>query len=279
MPVVYFFLVRQAVQTPRDKKIALVALMWSGIWLSVWGLLEWTYDGRAKAFYESANYLALYLGPIAVLFGTAFLGNGKKKYLIPGLLVFVALLMTKSYAAILAVLGGLFVYMLLSKKIDRRHKVVATACALLVAAIFTATQIHTEKFQEFFEFEERASTSARLQIWHASYEMIKDVPILGIGLGQYELNYQWEMTDLYDLDTYEWLVPHPHNFFMAIWLNFGLLGLVSMLGIIVLAIYRGRHKPVILAMLVAVLIHGLFDTPFMKNDLAMQFWLIIALLI
>ncbi len=286
MPILYFTMAHAHIKSDKDRKMMLLALMWSGVWLSIWGLLQGTEDGRASAFYESANYLALYLGPICVLFGVGLLESvksRKKNYLLllPGILTFIALIATKSYAGIIAVAAGLFFYLILSKKFTRKFKIAATVCAILACSLFAVSQVGTEKFQEFLEFEERASTSARLQIWHASYEMIKDSPLLGKGLGQYELNYQWKMTYLYDYDTYEWLAPHPHNLLMAIWLNFGLLGVVAMVAIIILAFSRtrGNLKLAIAAMLFAVLIHGLFDTPFMKNDLAMEFWLIIALLL
>ncbi len=285
MPILYFFMAWSVIRDDKDRKQTLLAFMWSGVWLAIWGLISGTEDSRASAFYESANYLALYLGPICVLFGIGFLESVKTKrkalLLLPGILVFVAMFATKSYAGIIAVAAGIFFYLLLCKKFTRKFKFAAVALAILACSLFAVSQISTEKFQEFLEFEDRSSSSARIQIWHASYEMIVESPFLGVGLGQYQLNYQWKMTYLYDLETYEWLIPHPHNFLMGIWLNFGLLGVVAMTCLMILAFSRARGnlKLVIAAMLFSILIHGLFDMPFMKNDLAMEFWLIIALLV
>jgi len=288
MPILYFFMAWSVIRDDKDRKHMIVAFAWSAIWLSIWGLLSWTEDFRARAFYESANYLALYLGPVCVFFGIGFLESIKSKllaqnalFLLPGILVFAAMFATKSYAGVIAVAAGISFYLMLSKNFTRKFKFAFAGLVILLCSFFALSQISTEKGKEFLEFDDRSSSSARIQIWHASYEMITQSPLLGVGLGQYQLNYQWKMTYLYDLNTYEWLIPHPHNFLMGIWLNFGLLGVITMLGIVILAFSRtkGHMKLVLAAMLFSVLVHGLFDMPFMKNDLAMEFWLIIALLL
>lgn len=288
MPLLYFLMALSVIRGDKDRKHMIIAFAWSAIWLSVWGLLSWTEDFRASAFYESANYLALYLGPVCVFFGIGLLESIKSKllsqnalFLLPGILVFAAMFATKSYAGVIAVAAGIFFYLMLSKNFTRKFKFAFAGFVILLCSFFALSQISTEKGKEFLEFDDRSSSSARIQIWHASYEMITQSPLFGVGLGQYQLNYQWKMTYLYDLDTYEWLIPHPHNFLMGIWLNFGLLGVITMLGIVVLAFSRtkGHMKLVLASMLFSVIVHGLFDMPFMKNDLAMEFWLIIALLL
>lgn len=295
MPMLYLLMAWSFVKSDKERKYLLLALLWSGVWLSLWALYQVltgnfvTIDGRASAFYESANYLALYLGPICVVWGISFLEafrgldfRKKKYFLVPGVLSFAAMFFAASYAGWIAVFSGIFFYVVLSNKFTRKLKVSAVAGAFLVFVLFALTQVGSSKFESFLEFEERSSTSARLQIWDASFDMITDHPILGIGLGQFELNYQWKMDELYGVETYEWLMPHPHNFLMGIWLNFGILGVLSMIGVLILAFSRvGRSdfKLVIASMLFAVLIHGLFDMPFLKNDLAMEFWLLILLLL
>jgi O-antigen ligase len=71
----------------------------------------------------------------------------------------------------------------------------------------------------------------------------------------------------------EWNIPHPHNIFLAFWLNAGLLGLLALLAIIVLAHLRLTYP---LIALWGLVIHGFFDTPFWKNDLSMVFWLVVG---
>jgi len=295
MPLLYFVMAYFSIDGERDKKHMLVSFIWSGVILSIWAIYQVasgnyvTSDGRASAFYESANYLALYLGPICVLSLIMTLevlrGRAWKKlvFLMPGFLVLAAMFFTKSYAGMIAVFAGFGFYLMLSKNFTRRFKIAACGLAILVFAGLAFMQVGTEKFESFFELSERSQSSARLQIWHASSELISEHPLFGIGLGQFEIYYQWKMDEIYKLFTYEWLIPHPHNFLMGIWLNFGLLGLISIIGVILVAVKRVHVgdglRLMISALLFSILIHGIFDMPFMKNDLAMEFWFIIALLL
>jgi riboflavin kinase/FMN adenylyltransferase len=293
MPILYAIMVKAHVESDREKKLLILALVASGFWLGLWAVWQvltggyLTLDQRASAMYESANYLALYLAPICVLCGVSLVSVFRRRFdyksaisIVLSLMIFAAMFFTKSYAGYLAVFGGLGVWFLLSKNFTRKIKV--WACGGLVLALVLAglSQVGTEKFQTFLDFSERSSSSARMQIWNASVDMISEHPLVGIGLGQFEPQYQWKVADLYGMETYEWLMPHPHNFLLGIWLNFGLLGVLAMVAILVLAFRRVRSEIsfIVACALVAVLIHGLFDMPFMKNDLAMEFWVLIVMM-
>ncbi|MDO8444025.1 MAG: hypothetical protein Q7S80_00785, partial [bacterium] len=75
---------------------------------------------------------------------------------------------------------------------------------------------------------------------------------------------------------------HPHNVYLAMWLNLGILGLIIFV-IMVVNFFR-RLWPqrnyylalCLMAAMSAILIHGLFDTTYFKNDLSAIFWLILA---
>jgi len=80
----------------------------------------------------------------------------------------------------------------------------------------------------------------------------------------------------------------PHNIVLNFWSELGLLGLLAFGWIVVataLAAWRGwrRGAPewrplqlgVMLALL-AVVVHGLVDVPYFKNDLALEFWGLVA---
>ena len=70
-------------------------------------------------------------------------------------------------------------------------------------------------------------------------------------------------------------------------MDLGLLGLVSMIAVLGLSMARavkqwrtGRTNTValgILLFLVAMVAHGLIDIPYLKNDLALIFWIVLAL--
>jgi O-antigen ligase len=88
---------------------------------------------------------------------------------------------------------------------------------------------------------------------------------------------------------YQLLVMYPHNIVLNFWSETGLLGLLSFGAIIVIAVtvswrscrsgaleWRPIQLGVLLA-LVAVLVHGLVDVSYFKNDLAFEFWALLAI--
>jgi len=140
---------------------------------------------------------------------------------------------------------------------------------------------------------------ARLQIWQVSLAFIRDHPLFGTGLGTFEPTYQQKLHELLALGVgggewgavssllptpdflrppLEWVVRDPHNVLLSFWLNTGLLGLLSMAGLVVVSLrrpYSPHPTPYSLAAqaaLAAVLLFGLVDVPYFKNDLAMLWW-------
>jgi len=94
----------------------------------------------------------------------------------------------------------------------------------------------------------------------------------------------WQPTEVY---------LYPHNIFLNFWSELGLLGMLLFTWIIGKYIYcaiklfgveKGQKRVdrfIILglgAAMVAILVHGLVDVPYFKNDLATFFWLLVAFL-
>jgi len=92
----------------------------------------------------------------------------------------------------------------------------------------------------------------------------------------------WRPTEIY---------MYPHNIVLNFWVELGLLGLLSFFGLIVQFFYfaltllksrKGKEeKIIILGLLFAVLeilIHGLVDVPYFKNDLSFLFWVFFGIM-
>jgi O-antigen ligase len=78
----------------------------------------------------------------------------------------------------------------------------------------------------------------------------------------------------------EWLVAKPHNLYLNLWLETGLLGLIGTLWFLGLYLRRMRRHPagsIYAAAVVSILVHGLVDTPLFKNDLALIAVVIVAM--
>ena len=130
---------------------------------------------------------------------------------------------------------------------------------------------------------ERSSLASRLAIWKSAGLMAEKNPLFGIGPGNFQekyLEYQ-----KYFPPYLEWSAPQPHNIFLAFWLESGLVGLI---GFIILLVYffRDNKKAIennldlgilFLAIMIYVLIHGLVDTTYWRNDLAVVFWVVAAM--
>jgi O-antigen ligase len=114
-------------------------------------------------------------------------------------------------------------------------------------------------------------------IWKTSEKLIQDNYLWGIGPGNFQNKYL-EYQKFYP-PYLEWAVPHPHNIFLAFWLYSGIIGFAGFLILLgfffreFFAEQKSALKFMALGIMLVILIHGLFDTTYFKNDLAVFFWL------
>ena len=278
-PLFFFLILINEIKNKEQIRNILISLFLSGIGVSLIALSYWfdnnlTYDGRLRAFYLSSNYLAMYLSPILILsFYLYFFVQKKalKFLLILGyLLLSFVIYLTYSYGAWLGLLGALFFL------IFRQKRFKITSIFLLIFILFFIIQIPGQKFQSLLDFS-YPSLKSRLIIWQSAWEIIKDHPLNGIGPGMFQKYY----LDYQAKPYLEWAVPQPHNLFLAFWLQAGLIGLIGFIWLLINFFRKIEPKQVLGSILIGamiyILIHGLIDTTYWKNDLAVVFWLIIVL--
>jgi len=290
-PMLYFAVLTQTIRTqPELMKLmrrfvysgALIALISYGYGVFNGGV---TYDFRLSGFFESANYLSLYLVP-PLLMSVCFIFQRPEKptmtsYLDLSSFVIMAhaLFFTKSYAAIIGVFGALILYLLyiVVKKRVKLKNIIAGLLALgITFSIVLFTQINTPKFQQFLELKERSSSSVRLEVYEIAWNLIDENPLLGVGPGLFQANYQTKGPAILGHAPMEWNIPHPHNIFFAFWLFAGALGFVALL---IFIAYANAKFTCALIPFWGIIIHGLFDTPFWKNDLSMIFWIVLGAIV
>jgi len=277
-----------------------------------------TFDGRLRAFYESPNYLAMYLAP-AFLFavylftlkksGDIFssfrtdrrnsssvsklnkvgsvslkglfevLRNDERAQVVILFSFVIVIFLTKSYGAVLGIMAALFFFFLKKYKNGNRRLPQKNQKALLILAAIVLVSfsfLTFQKYEQIVNSNERSSLHSRLMIWEASKEMLKDSPVFGIGPGTFQenyLNYQSRFSTPY----LEWAVAEPHNTLLAFYLQSGVIGLSGLIIILLWLVKRARTGDIIFLFLVYFLVHGLVDTLYWKNDLAMIFWVAIGL--
>lgn len=164
-------------------------------------------------------------------------------------------------------------------------KVIIITSVLISVIIFL--QWNNPKFQDLITFDERSSLASRMMIWKSAAKIALDNPLFGIGPGNFQNKYlEYQKYFPFYL---EWAVPQPHNLYLAFWLQSGLLGLFGFLRLItlwikpVLSILRQKKndffslETALLGIMFYILLHGLLDTTYWKNDLAVIFWLVFTL--
>jgi len=163
---------------------------------------------------------------------------------------------------------------------NKKIKLKAIGIVLGVAILlFIFSQAGKNKYNDFSHFTERSSLSSRTMVWKAAEKIISDNWFLGIGPGNFQTKYLEYQK--YFPPYLEWAVPHPHNIFLSFWLQSGLAGLIGFLGLIYLRIKETSENvfnknalaTLSTAILIYILIHGMVDTTYFKNDLAIVFWL------
>ena len=135
--------------------------------------------------------------------------------------------------------------------------------------------------------DSQASLAVRKQLWSVSGELIGKSPIVGVGLGQFEPHYQRVLHQrFWDAERQgegpaplrEFVFRDPHNWPLSFWLNSGLLGLIGFIGVHTVALHRTSNRAAAAA-LICLLLFGLVDTIYWKNDLAALQWLLLVILL
>lgn len=228
----------------------------------------------------SSNSVALYLEPpFAFAVGLSlFASSRRERWLSLGAvaLFLTALVLTLSRASYiaLAVLAVVAVFSLS----DRRRRMWAIGVMALVLLAFIELPFISQRLGTFAH-----SIQLRLSIYRAALRMLSERPILGAGISGFPIRVAPFRPAGEEIELY------PHNLWLTTWSDLGLLGLISLAviffrllwqGVRALSSAEGIYRAATWGMvgaLVLYLVHGLFDSPYWKNDLSAEFWLMAAL--
>ena len=312
VPMVLFSLVYELYTMPRIGKVMMETYFLGAFFVAAISLLlrftlgyEQTIDGRLGVLFVSANYLVFYLAP-AFLFGLIHtfevwkeMSEGfwsrmvkwwnpkqqllrRKDLLLHStmlLVILVALFLAESYASWLSILLCLAIGIMISGKrylVQRRAKIAIAVGVVLLVSGFFLSQSHTLKWQKFFETQQQSSTSTRLEVYQVAMAILQEHWVTGIGMGQFESVYKLEAPRILGTAPYEWVMLHPHNLYISLWLSMGVFGFLIFLWMLSDAL-RNTWKPqsmYVLLPLLYIMLHGVVDTPFWKMDAMMIFLLI-----
>ena len=279
---------RQKILSARD---LIKYLAWSTVSISVLAIVQkltgqfyppslWDdqLSGRATAFFTSPNAIGLYLAPVVLLVVALIVprNNESKNYFYIIALALLAVFFSFSQGAWVALgVGAILFAFLMGYK-----KTALTAVVIGLIIAFAVPQIRSAVL-----FQDQAGQN-RLALWRYSLTYVTASPknfVLGSGMRMFFNEVQ---RPYYNVTEMERLI-YPHNLWLNFWLETGLLGMISFSGVLVCLFYLGytaiKNDRLLGAAIVGALavftVHGLVDVPYFKNDLAMLFWIIAAVVV
>jgi O-antigen ligase len=225
------------------------------------------------ALYSNPNYVAMYMEPpVALATGLVlFATTSRWRWLGVAWLAItgVALMLTFSKGSYLALaVLGLVAVMAVS-----RWRVPLLVALAAVAVSVSRLPLVADRFVNTYE-----SIMGRAVIFGATFAMLRDNPIFGVGLGGYRYLFRGRQP-----------TPYPHDLWLTFWVELGLLGVIAFSIILFGLLWRGvrawrgvsiHYRAAYwgsLAALAMWTVHGLVDTPYWKNDMSVEFWILAAL--
>jgi O-antigen ligase len=284
-PLLVFYLSLITIKNRNQTEIVIKSLFWVAVLISTFGIFQhysfiflplrfWGTGAemaRIVSIFEYPNALSLYLAPLLGLFTTLWFYDyplTKKRWVsaIGLFLIGTALILTFSRGAWIATTIGIMFIVI------RRFEFKKVALPIIIAGILLLLLPGIRNRLSLGVSD--ASSSAHFDLLKIGLNKLIDNPIFGNGLygfrgTQIEQGYNGE------------ILNYPHNIVMNFWLELGILGLIGFIWIIFLSFRQKKETAIAIAAgvyLLIMLVHGLVDVPYFKNDLAILFWFAISLI-
>lgn len=251
-----------------------------------WGASEAEGVRRLQATYLSPNHLGLLLGrALPWLLALVWLGGPWRGPALAGALIVAAAL--SATFSLGAWLGSAAAVLVLAGVIGGRRLIAVAVAAVLVVGLGLAF-LSAERLWSHLQ-PGQGTSFFRLQLWQSTLAMIRDHPILGVGLDNFLYLYQQRY--ILPSALAEANLSHPHNFVLHFWLQLGVIGLAAVLWLIGAAFAAAHrlynHSDDRLTRAIAIgaagslvdfVVHGLIDNSYFLPDLAVVFWFTLAAL-
>lgn len=264
---------------------------------------------RAVSFFGYPNAIGLFLAPLTMIFiGRLFSKPERWEKMFLTVTIACSLLsifFAKSEGALIGIMAAAFVLALLANKKLRIAAISLAVSGLIVIASNSALRTYTISKATLSDL----SGQIRQQQWIETKKMFAAGNFwMGAGLSGYQKavapyhqegiflkngdpnwlekirtsaefrKQMWQPTEIY---------MYPHNIFLNFWTELGLLGALLFSWIFAKFLWQSsviykREKDYIalglMVAMIAIIVHGLVDVPYFKNDLSVLFWVMIAML-
>ena len=294
-PVAFAFVLMHALTTARRAWVVLAGLGVAGIWVGapnavvvLEALRTHTYDVTQTppvVIYTTANALALFLGPLIAVAASLVLHEEDRNVRVASAVFLVvavpAMLLSFSRGGYLG-MAAVAVALALS----HRRRFVLLGIGAVAAAVVVALPPIFHRIS--LEFQNVNGTTlfgraGRIELWKDTLLMLREHIVLGAGLSGFA-----ERIAPFWNPTHPERFIDPHNILLNFWVETGLLGVFAFAWIMVSGFrvtWRGWHsaegawRPIefgVFLALIAIVVHGLVDVPYFKNDLSLEFWALVG---
>jgi len=279
--------------------------------------VAWADSDRVTGVFAYPNALGLYLGPIIfVLAGyLLYLIKIKKAFFWPKIILFLSVVMSiatvflaKSEGALIGMVVVLILSVLLCGQKSRKFTV---GFLFILCVIISLNVSWREPLVKKIALMD-TDGQIRRQLWSETWQMLNSgYFITGAGLANYQnaikpfhhsgiyvrnddpefdkwvaisLEYQqqvWQPLEIY---------LYPHNIFLNFWTELGLAGMLLFVWLVIKffvisaqTLNSTNHDArrwlsiALIGAMTLIIIHGLVDAPYFKNDLAIIFWLLLGM--
>jgi O-antigen ligase len=294
-PVAFAFVLMHALTTARRAWVVLAGLGVAGIWVGapnavvvLEALRTHTYDVTQTppvVIYTTANALALFLGPLIAVAASLVLHEEDRNVRVASAVFLVvavpAMLLSFSRGGYLG-MAAVAVALALSHR--RRFLLlgigaVAAAVVIALPPIFHRISLEFQNVNGTTLF----GRAGRIELWKDTLLMLREHIVLGAGLSGFA-----ERIAPFWNPTHPERFIDPHNILLNFWVETGLLGVFAFAWIMVSGFrvtwrgWRGAEgawRPIefgVFLALIAIVVHGLVDVPYFKNDLSLEFWALVG---
>ncbi|MCX6795482.1 MAG: O-antigen ligase family protein [Candidatus Falkowbacteria bacterium] len=272
---------------------------------------------RVVSWFSYPNAVGLFLAPLTMLLAGRFFSfpvrnnfrDSLKRiaYLLAIIISLLAILFAQSEGALIALAFSSWVFLFFSGKKSRYTAVTIAVIGIIGIASFSPIKHYSTQKATLMDL----SGQIRRQQWTETWQMLNNGRLLtGAGLSGYQSAIKpfhqagifvknddpnWLKKVLWNKEYRDkvWqpveIYFYPHNIILNFWSEIGFFGLLFFLWLIAKQLFlsfrgatkiKDRERFLVLGAgtaMTAIIVHGLVDVPYFKNDLAIIFWVIIAL--
>ncbi|MBI4041254.1 MAG: O-antigen ligase family protein [Deltaproteobacteria bacterium] len=251
------------------------------------------YSSRIQGAFNDPNTLSIYVGLLFPILMTVMVDQKKISWFSGILLFLTSLSLYFSYTrvTIFFLFFFLLVVFLNWLKMRWRYKILLSLlCFLVIFSIRPQQSLST--FELFKNISTSPSVLERLYLWKIGMTMVKEKPMLGHGIASYtKINPKYFPEKMpYSADYLRY--AYPHNGYLMLWIEIGLVGLVlyllifgELIRIAIRYLQRScnRNDQLVMGLylcsMFVFLSTSFFDTFLMSTQSRSTFWLVMAMML